>query len=197
MIINMAYKTKQLASSAEAAEEIACLSTADLVRLKEFAQLRSYGLITVEWTDLVNEAVSRVLSGTRRWPKDVSFIAFMAQTIRSVASEERRRVYRENVTLESDLAPPNGDAQNFSIDEIAASPMNLERELIARRTLEEILALFSDDHDALAILGGLGRGLSPEDVQRDAGMNQTQYGTTQRRIRRAIARAFSTKENQQ
>src|SRR2546421_510874 len=121
------------ASVQEVALTLAHLSAADLLRVKQIAKMRSAGLTAVDWEDLVNEAVSRALAGTRRWPRTVPFIAFLAQTIRSVASEEWRRLDQEHVTLESELVSADGDP-SIALADIVANPIHPERAVIARKT---------------------------------------------------------------
>src|SRR4051812_46898907 len=94
-----------LASPREVETALTRLSSADLVRIKQLAKLRAAGLTTVDWQDLLNGAISRMLAGTRRWPKSVPLVAFVAQTMRSVASEEWRRLDQDREILESDLTP--------------------------------------------------------------------------------------------
>jgi DNA-directed RNA polymerase specialized sigma24 family protein len=181
------------ATPAEVVTALAALSDADLVRLKQIAQLRSAGLSAVSWEDLVNETVVRSLAGARRWPRSVPFIAFLAQTIRSIANEEWRRLAHEQTSLEADLASEEGDAEllpNLAVDDI--SP---EREVVARRTLDDIELLFHEDREAKAILHGLAHGATPEEIQVSTPLTSTQYGSAQRRIRRGLARHFGAKEN--
>ena len=192
--MTMQQPVSDLASTQEAALTLRDLSQADLLRLKQIAKMRSSGLVSLDWEDLVNEAVARVLAGTRRWPKSVPFIAFMAQTIRSVASEEWRRLDQAQVTLESEMAATDDGEPITSLADIAANPIHPEREVIARRTLSEIEALFVNDAEAHQVLFGLAQGLAPAEIQTDSGMSPIQYASAQKRIRRSLARQFSVKD---
>ncbi len=181
------------ATTAEVAAALAALSDADLVRLKRVAQLRSAGLNVITWEDLVNEAVARSLAGARVWPLHIPFIAFMAQTIRSIASEERRRVEHEQTSAETDLRSSEDD--DHPIADRAVNDITPEREVIARRTLSAIEGLFQDDQEATAILQGFAEGATPEQIQASAALTPTQYASAQRRVRRRLARHFAGKEN--
>lgn len=178
-----------LASPHEVQMALARLSTADLLRIKQLAKLRAAGLTTVDWQDLLNEAISRILAGTRRWPRSVPLVAFLAQTMRSVASEEWRRINQDREILESDLAPTK-QGSPVALAEIAVDPVDPERETMARRTIGEIQRLFRDDHEAIEVLHGMARGLAPDEIQSEAGMSETQYASAQKRIRRCLARHF-------
>lgn len=185
-----------LATATDVAAALLSLTDADLVRLKRIAQLRSAGLVAIEWKDLINEAVSRALGETRRWPRSVPFVAFLAQTMRSIANEEWRRLHQEKVTLESDLGTANSEGELMILDELAENSVHPEREVLARKTLEEIEALFKDDLEALAILNGLAEGLTPDEIQIKGDMSRIQYASSQKRIRRKLSREYLTKENQ-
>lgn len=181
-------------STKEVASTLAGLSTADLLRVKQIAKLRCVGLSAVTWEDLLSEAVTRSLAGTRRWPRAVPFIAFLAQTIRSIASEEWRRLDHEQTTLETDLNVDDGDTPIMLAD-LAVDRINPEREVIARKTLSDIETLFRDDNEASAILRGFADGATPEQIQSSASLTPTQYASAQKRIRRRLARNFAEKED--
>jgi RNA polymerase sigma-70 factor (ECF subfamily) len=170
---------------------LAALSDADLLRLKRFAQLRSLRLPLLSWGDLLNEAIARVLDGSRVWPLDVDFMVFMLQNIRSIANEQWRRIERIPITREADL--PAGDPSSIersSLDEVGRHEVTPEREVLAESTLRDVMTTFHADAQATAILEGLAQGESPTDIQRCVGMTPTQYASTQRRIRRVLARKF-------
>jgi DNA-directed RNA polymerase specialized sigma24 family protein len=173
------------------AAALAALSGADLLRLKRFAQLRSLRLPLLNWSDLLNEAIVRALDGSRLWPRDVDFIVFLLQSIRSIASEQWRRIQRAPVTREADLLPADpANAERASLDELGRDELNPEREVLAALALRDVMTIFRADQHAMAILEGLAEGDAPTDVQRRAGMTPIQYASAQRRIRRALARAF-------
>ena len=173
------------------AAALAALSDADLLRLKRFAELRSLRLPLLNWSDLLNEAIARALDGSRLWPADVEFMVFMLQSIRSIASEQWRRIQRTPVTREADLplADPTS-AEKVSLDEVGRNELNPQREVFAERALRDVMTIFRADKQATAILEGLAEGDAPADIQRRAGMTPIQYASAQRRIRRVLTRAF-------
>lgn len=172
---------------------LSALSDADLTRLKQIAQLRSAGLSTVTREDLINEAVVRSLLGKRHWPRSIPFIAFLAQTIRSIANEEWRRLDHEQTRVEADLGSNEDDDQ--PIADLAVDHTTPEREVVARRTLHDIELLFQNDSEATTILRGLAEGSTPEQIQTSGSLTPTQYASAQRRIRRKLARHFAAGEN--
>lgn len=171
------------ASEEETALAFAALSTADYVRLGRIAQLRARGLPEVDWRDLVQEATERTLSGSRRWPLDVPFLAFLAETVRSVASEAWRRRARERTRTAS--AEPEALDQLEAVADDAPDP---ERAAVARDLAERLSALFADDPQAHALLSGMAEGLSPSELASRLGVEARTYDTVRRRMRRKLAR---------
>jgi len=165
------------------------MSKADLIRLEHFARLRTAGLVWLDWEDLLHEAIDRVLSGSRKWPKAIPFIVFMCGTMRSIASEFWRERSAKREIAMTDLAPTGENDSGF-FDRIIDENQNPEREASAHEVLTKIEALFEDDHAALAVLTGLANGSTPNEIQRTAAITPKQYATAQRRIRRTLSRAI-------
>lgn len=158
------------------------LSTADSARLAQLARLRCLGAVGLEWQDLLHEAFIRMLDGRRRWPRDVPFVAFMAQTMRSIASETRQADMVEFGALEEHEARGEQGAAHA----LAGTDITPEREMAGRQMLLEIEALFADDAIGLAVLEGLARGDPAGEMQMQLGLDPTTYASTLRRIRRRL-----------
>lgn len=176
---------RDLASPEEAAGTLATMSNADLIRLQHFARFRTAGLPWLDWEDLLHEAIDRVLSGSRKWPKSVPFIAFMCGTMRSIASEFWRL---RSTKGEMSYAELGFHSDRSRIEEVPDDSPNPEREAAARQLLSEIESLFEGDVAALAVLNGLANGSAPSEIQRLNGMNPKSYATAQKRVRRKINR---------
>ena len=158
------------------------LTDADLLRLRRFAQLRAAGLRSVTWQDLFQEAIARLLDGTRAWPDDVAFVVLMLQTLRSIANEHWRRSYRSPVKPESEHEIEVADSAD-----LAPSP---EQSAVCDDLLGQIAAQFADDPHVLAVLRGMAQGETPAEIQAAAAMSTTEYASAQKRIRRGVARVF-------
>jgi DNA-directed RNA polymerase specialized sigma24 family protein len=68
---------------------IKALSKEDLYRLTLAARA---GLLGTEFRDsdeIFHEAIVRAMSGTRRWPREVPFVAFLIITMRSIVDASR------------------------------------------------------------------------------------------------------------
>ena len=88
------------ASPDEAAIALEQLGPADRIRLQQLARNRLYGLNS-QWEDLLQEALARILDGTRKWPRNVPIIAFVAGVMRSLAGEywkEQRQIRSDDQT---------------------------------------------------------------------------------------------------
>src|SRR5687768_4070956 len=71
------------------------VTEADLLRLKVIARLHARGLPPhVGWGDLLQEAFTRVLDGSRRQPEGVPMVAFLAGVMRSIKEQHWRQARR-------------------------------------------------------------------------------------------------------
>jgi RNA polymerase sigma-70 factor (ECF subfamily) len=158
----------------------------DLLRLKALARLYARGLPPdVDWEDLLQEALTRVLVGSRTVPADVKPVAFIAGVMRSLRSEHRRRFLRSRRHAASDHPEPHTAARDIDVRDEAALP---ERILSARQELAHIQRLFADDPVVLGIIDGLAAGLDAEQIRNQLGLTTTAYDTARRRMRRALLR---------
>lgn len=164
---------------------LAALGEADYARLGRIAQLRARGLVEVDWRDLLQEAVQRSLDGTRRWPNAIPFLVFLREVIRSLASE----YWRKRNVMRFDVGSQHENEMGNPLDFIASDAPDPERIALMRNLFERLQSLFAGDQAALAVLAGLYEEFSPTEIQARAGLSQTEYDSTRRRIRREVARA--------
>jgi DNA-directed RNA polymerase specialized sigma24 family protein len=150
----------------------------DLLRLKSIARLYARGLPpAVGWDDLLQEAITRVLTGARVKPEAISMVAFLGGIMRSLRADYFRRAR-------------NGEGENASRadQELLDPTADPERALIANETLENVRLLFVDDADALLIIDGLAEGLGAEQVRVRHGMTRKAYDSARKRMRRCLLR---------
>lgn len=162
----------EYASPDEAAATLAALEPADSIRLEKLARNRLHGGYNDAWRDLLQEAVKRILEGTRKWPRNVPFVAFVAEVMRSVASEYRRQ--------QRQFRPDDSER------ELISGNPGPDREAEARSEMTAIEDHFGDDDDALAVVMAKFDGYSPEEIQTMFNLTSTQYDTTLKRIRRKV-----------
>jgi DNA-directed RNA polymerase specialized sigma24 family protein len=159
----------------------------DLLRLKSIARIHARGLPPeVSWSDLLQEALARVLKGSRRVPDDVPIEVFLSGVMRSIRTEYWRRQRRDgrhwSAGEESDDDPASSESGPA---DAAPDP---ERALLALQELEAIAKLFADDPVALQIIVGLGDGLSADEIRAACGLTKTEYDSARKRMRRALIR---------
>jgi RNA polymerase sigma-70 factor (ECF subfamily) len=164
------------------------VSATDLVRLKVIAQLHARGLPPdIGWADLLQEAFTRFLEGTRLKPDEVPMVAFLAGVMRSLREQywrQARKRSRQMPRLLADL-----ELAGASASELPDPAPNPERRAIATQAMESMRQVFSDDVQAQRIVAGLFDGLTPDETCVTYGMSKTDYDSTRRRMRRALVRA--------
>ena len=181
---------RKVASKQDVVDGLHALTDADLRRLERIARIRTVGLHEVEWQDLLHEAVVRMLVGTRRWPTDVGLVVFLCQTMRSVASEYWRRRKISPVVAESQLHNPTSEFDGTLLEAVPDPTADPERDAAAAEVLAQIEQAFEGDLDALHVLSGMAIGKSPREIQDEGHMDARRYASTQRRIRRKLAKVF-------
>jgi len=146
---------KRVLRPAQTALALDLVSQMDLLRLKTIARVYARGLPPeVAWEDMLQEALTRVIAGSRRQPEGVTAVAFVAGILRSLRAEYWRRASREsggNNRLPVDHE--GDDSLALALSDPVPGP---ERALSARQELIAIKQLFADDATALKIIDGLG-----------------------------------------
>jgi RNA polymerase sigma-70 factor (ECF subfamily) len=172
-------------TAADAASGVESLSETDLVRLKALAQLWSRGLPGgLGWSDVLHEAILRVLDGSRVWPFGVPILAFLSGVMRSICDDHWRRVRYEQRLLVSRDDQGHGGPSCDPVDELA----DPERIALAIAGVAEITRLFATDPVALQIIDGLANGLMARDICKIYGISALDYDTARRRMRRTLLR---------
>lgn len=158
-----------------------------LLRLKVIARLHARGLPPhIGWNDLLQEAFTRVLEGSRRQPQGVPMVLFLAGVMRSLKEQywrQARRGARRLPKLLTELGPI--DFPESELLDPAPSP---ERRVIAIQEMDAINELFADDLHARQIISALYEGLTPDETCALYAMSKTDYDSTRKRMRRALIR---------
>lgn len=173
---------KQILSPTQTAVALGLITEIDFLRLKAVARLYARGLpADVGWDDLLQEALTRVIVGTRKTPDGVPAVAFVAGIIRSLRSDYRRRALH---AAQQTPAHTDGD-DGTALTDALSDP---ERAITVRQELEAIERLFGDDHTALQIIACLGRGLAADQICAVLRMSKTEYDSARKRMRRKLLR---------
>ena len=156
------------------------VSKTDLLRLKVIARLHARGLPAgIGWTDLLHEAIVRVLDGSRKPPSGLSLVTFLAGVMRSIKAEHWRRLRRDARTFV---------ASGVRVADERDPAPDPERSLAATEALAALDRLFADDPQALQVIEGLGQGMTADEIRQTYTMSQTDYDSTRKRMRRALLR---------
>jgi hypothetical protein len=152
-------------SRAEVAAAIRSLTAGDKTALTKVARL--YAKKTpYDHDDLLQEALCRVLAGTRAWPRGVQALPFFWGVVRSIAWEWKNQL--------PDKAP---DAADIDAEERRAN---------ATIDVLKVIALFDDDPVAQTIVRGMMEGARGQELQDLSGLDKTDYESKRTKIRRRI-----------
>jgi RNA polymerase sigma-70 factor (ECF subfamily) len=165
----------------------------ELLRLKTIARVYARGLPPdVAWDDLLQEALTRIVSGARRQPEGVAMVSFVAGVMRSLRAEHWRRVLKGSPGHDAVRIDRMGDGpRDVALRDPSPGP---ERSLSAQQELRAIEGLFADDPVILKIIVGLGQGLSAEQIRAALKISNTDYDSARRRMRRTLLREGLTCE---
>jgi RNA polymerase sigma-70 factor (ECF subfamily) len=157
----------------------------DFLRLKAIARLYARGLPPdVGWDDLLQEAFTRVIAGSRRKPAGIGMVAFVTGIMRSLRSEHWRRARGEAGSLETLRIDQSGDLSKCA--DLGDPAADLERALLAREQLDAIERSFAGDPVLMGMLQGLAEGLSPKQIQALLKISKTDYESARKRLRRTL-----------
>jgi DNA-directed RNA polymerase specialized sigma24 family protein len=177
---------QRILTPAQVALALNIISRMDFLRLKAIARLHARGLPPdVSWDDLLQEAFTRAMVGSRRKPQGVAMVAFLAGIMRSLRAEHWRRARggpgsRETLRIDHQDLSRAGELRDPASD--------LEQALLAREQIEAIERLFAGDPVALGILAGLAEGHSAAQIRSAMGISKTDYDSGRKRMRRTLLR---------
>lgn len=157
------------------------LSPTDKIRLEKLAKSRSARLGASNWEELLQEAIVRALAGGRPWPKRIPLVAFLAEVMRSIASDWARQSARA-VPLPADE------------NELPADDPSPDRSAVARVLLGKLEAEFAEDAEVRALLNGLYAGETAPETMKRTGLALAQYDAARKRLRRGVNKLLDLRE---
>ena len=169
-------------SEAEVRSGINSLTAGERTKLIKIA--RSYGRISFEEPDeLVHEAMCRILDGTRKWPRDLEKLRFLAGVIKSIAGD-RKRTLRQALerTVPLNEEREVGEARRGLMDYEGTEARGIRAKLDVKR----IMTHFDDDPTAQKMLMDMADGTRGEDLEQASGLSPTEYESKRKKIRRRI-----------
>lgn len=182
---------KRVLRPAQTALALDLVSRMDLLRLKTIARIYARGLADGVWEDMLQEALTRILTGSRLLPEGVTMVAFVAGILRSLRADYWRRARRESRDHRLGVDDERAGSDAHDLVDLTPGP---ERALEAGQQLTLIKLVFVDDPVALRIIDGLYEGLSAVQIRRSMNLSKTEYDSARKRIRRRILREGLTCE---
>jgi len=158
------------------------LSSSDILRLGQIARKYVFRCL-MDADELLNESIVVTASGQRKVPRNVSLLAFLAETMRSIASNEVRKIRKK-------ITPIDDDPENDPILNIADKNIHIEYEVAANQEIEHIYELFKNDEDVTFLLMAKYDGLSPDEICEMENWDRTKYNSVQKRLRRGLNQRF-------
>lgn len=167
---------------------IEALSDADWLRIEKIAKLYSRNR-RLEADDLLQTTLMRTLEGTRRCPRCVDFVRFLAAAMRSIASDDVKAWTRKP---ELKTVPKfGGDEDEFDFADLSPDPeVTLADQQEAEQIAARVLMLFEDDVVAQTIVEGQMEDMSADELRDLTGLDTKAYASKRRLIRRRIEKAF-------
>jgi DNA-directed RNA polymerase specialized sigma24 family protein len=172
-------------SREEIEKAIRDLPPAGWVRLRKIARLYSRS----NDGELLQEAFARALDGSRKCPVHVDIVKFLAEVMRSLASDSVKTHSRH-----PELRPlPLSDETGLVFDPPDCR-LNAEQEREAVQEIDRIkaavLKLFDDDLVAQILAEGMMEGMEGEELRATTDLSGTGFASKRRLVRRRIDTAY-------
>jgi hypothetical protein len=163
-------------------EKLDSMSADDKRRLRLIERRRRGGTDFGE-NELYSEAVCQAIVGERKCPGDESFVAFLAQSMRSIASHRREALARTESLTENG----RGAVER----QVASDGLDPEAALIEKQSEDTITVIYEalegDEEAQLAVIAiaGPNKGKALRD---EIGVDQAGYDYIMKRIRKTLGR---------
>lgn len=186
-LVNQRPPADEFLSADELSGAFEALSPDDKLKLAAIEAIRRRGTEFAAG-ELIHEAVCKMLTGERNCPRSVPFMAFMAQTMRSLASHSREKRHRSKSI--DDVPQP---AVSTSDGVGAVSAPSPEDDLMNKQDATAVQAIhrfFDDDEEAQLVLLGWQDELRGAELREATGLSQSQIDYAKRRIRVRMNQAY-------
>lgn len=172
-------------SLSEVRTELEKLSEADILRLGATGEQYAWRC-SVDGSDLLSEAITKSLSGDRRCPRDISFIAFLVNTMKSIAFNERRKA--DLIPIQE---PIDNDPANDTLFSVPDNKQGVLETVETINELDALYAIFKNDECVTMLLMGLQDGYEPDEICEMEGWDRKKYNSIRKKLRRGVNSNFS------
>ena len=136
---------------------------------------------------LVQESICQALLGERHCPRDTAFVAFLAQSMRSVAYHRRKALLRQVPIMQVDGA---GNVVELPLRSDGLDPEEALIEAEAEDFVDEMYKLLDGDDEAQLTILALGEGKKGKALRDELCVDQAGYDHIMKRIRRTAAKKY-------
>ncbi len=165
------------------------LSDADHVRLVGFAGALAFGS-GLDPQEIYNDAIVAALEESRVWPPDVALVPFLKMSMRSIASNAKKKTRRAPLFPIGGDADGLGDLIEISGSVAAEGPGAAEVEVVgaldSKRLVDKVFALFEDDLEAQMVLMARIEDKDAVEIKADMELNDTRYASIIKKIKRRL-----------
>ena len=152
--------------------------------LETYASRCAVGTHYSDSMDIIHEVFFRVLDGRRHWPRNVDLAAFLANSVKSLASASRQLAENNNIPLESvelqeDGAEPMNHQPVISTEELA---IERERGRIALAAVEFARSFLQSDMDAIRVLNGMYAEMTPKEMKQAFALSDRGFAAARQRV---------------
>ncbi len=165
----------------EVHETLEALDDGDWEQLNQLARNRCRFRFPGREQEALNEALLRIMSGKRKWPRGLAFAAFVSGVMKSIVSK----------WIEKAAEDPGESGDN---QEIVCERTGAHGELFEKEVKVHLMALFEDDDEAILIVEGWFEDMEKVDLLPLFDGNTTKYDTVCKRIRRKLTKHPELKE---
>lgn len=159
----------------EVQDRLARMSAADLRRAERIADFLARGLVGLSGEDLLQEACVKLLSGERRFPRDVYPLKVLKSAMHSEASNARKGARASPIDARVPVPDDGPDRR---------SP---EVELLASEQFRALVATCSGDPDAERVVLAWADGLRGAEAQEATGLAGKTFDAARKRATRKLA----------
>lgn len=187
---------EKAASLDEIEAAITTLTPEQLTALMAFANWRVRGLgykkAGRDGSDLLQEAITSICSGIRRWDRDkVNFLNLLKGAVRSISDNWRRATDDDEARLETDVVRVSSSGQEINpMLQVTTPALDGRRHQKAKQDLEFIENLLVQRETAALIFMASWDGLSGPEIRAELNLSIREYETEVRWIRRTVKAAF-------
>jgi len=125
----------------------------------------------------------------RHWNKNVDFVRHLTGAMQSIAHCWKRTFNDNEPYLACELLKFGQEGEEISpFETLASKGPTVAQDIIAREQENQILAMFKNDREAVAVIEGLLDGLKKNEIVQKCGLAQKTYEAVLKRIRMRLSR---------